>query len=68
MDQGDPPRDYQNPADPYTKRLIDAVPQDDIEVLRDRRTRRTRRLAEIAARESWRFWIHPCLTRGARVE
>ncbi len=38
---------YANPTDPYTKRLIDAVPKDDIESLR---TRRNERLAFLATR------------------
>ena len=38
---------YENPAEDYTRRLIEAVPKDDIPALR---ARRERRLAEIAAR------------------
>jgi len=40
---------YENPAEDYTRRLIDAVPKDDLNHLR---ARRERRLAEIAARPS----------------
>ncbi|MHC5009883.1 MAG: ATP-binding cassette domain-containing protein, partial [Planctomycetota bacterium] len=40
---------YRNPQDPYTKRLIDAVPKGDLESLRERRKAR---LAAIEAMEA----------------
>jgi peptide/nickel transport system ATP-binding protein len=43
---------YANPRDPYTKRLIDAVPKGDIETLRRRHAARLEQIAAAAAREA----------------
>ena len=46
VEMGDSEAIYANPEDPYTKRLIDAVPKDDLDSLRERRQERLAFLAK----------------------